>query len=442
MKNSMSAWPDIVFIDGTYMLLKTRLTVMLLVVEDGNGLTEVVGVGLLANENRPTFEWFLRTFKDANTEACSRIRSIMGDKDLLERDVLKEVFSGVPVYICRFHTLRTFKRAISTEIAGTKKVECLKLLERMVYSSSEDEYDKLYTQFREIAPDQVLNYFVKNWHEIREDWTAYSMTDGNLKNMTNKRLESMNGKIKQVVQKNSSLVEFINKFFGWLRSHNFEANAKLAKAFLKVPVEPYSAETDEYKFKRYLMPFVFPTVLGELEKVKYIQINECIDETEKKCIIKSNRANLEASDRVCHCEVWTSSLLPCRHIFAVRKHFGMPLFAEELCNQRWTRQYVMENHRSFNQSGLQIQKTVDSPVPSVHTVISKKPVSVQDKRRKITPFAKQLIDLASNACGPRFDNRMDILKTICHSWSEGHEVKILKLNDLTEFEPNEEVNVG
>ncbi|XP_043277066.1 uncharacterized protein [Venturia canescens] len=93
MKNSMSAWPDIVFIDGTYMLLKTRLTVMLLVVEDGNGLTEVVGVGLLANEDRPTFEWFLRTFKDANTEACSRIWSIMGDKDLLERDVLKEVFS-------------------------------------------------------------------------------------------------------------------------------------------------------------------------------------------------------------------------------------------------------------------------------------------------------------------------------------------------------------
>lgn len=192
------------------MILKTRLTVMLFVVEDSNGSTEVVGVGLLAYEARQTFEWFLQAFKDANTEACSRIRSIMGDKDLLKRDVLKEIFLGVPVYICRFHTLRTFKRGISTKIAGTKKVECLKLLERMVYSSSEEEYNKLYAQFREIAPDQVLHYFVKkNWHEIREDWTAYSMTNGNLKNMTNNRLESMNEKIKQVVQKSCSSVEFI-----------------------------------------------------------------------------------------------------------------------------------------------------------------------------------------------------------------------------------------
>lgn len=53
-----------------------------------------------------------------------------------------------------------------------------------------------------------------------------------------------------------------------------------------------------------------------------------------------------------------------------------------------------------------------------------------------------MIDLASNTCSPRFDSRMDILKTICQSCSEGREVKILRVNDLAEFEPNEKVNIG
>ncbi|XP_015109529.1 uncharacterized protein LOC107036238 [Diachasma alloeum] len=54
MRRSFAAWPEIVAIDGTYSLLDSNLTVMLMVVEDSNAQSEIIAVGLLAVEDKPT----------------------------------------------------------------------------------------------------------------------------------------------------------------------------------------------------------------------------------------------------------------------------------------------------------------------------------------------------------------------------------------------------
>lgn len=66
MRHSLAAWPEIVAIDGTYGLLDSDLTVMLMLVEDSNGQSEIVAVGLLAAEDALTVEWFSSTFKENN----------------------------------------------------------------------------------------------------------------------------------------------------------------------------------------------------------------------------------------------------------------------------------------------------------------------------------------------------------------------------------------
>nr|CAH7742638.1 unnamed protein product [Callosobruchus chinensis] len=42
-------------------------------------------------------------------------------------------------------------------------------------------------------------------------------------------------------------------------------------------------------------------------------------------------------------------LLPCRHIFAVRRHLGLPLFSTEIMNKRWTQNYYSMNQRCLAQ---------------------------------------------------------------------------------------------
>ncbi|XP_015112550.1 putative uncharacterized protein DDB_G0271982 [Diachasma alloeum] len=92
MKQSLAAWSEIVAIDGTYSLLDSDLTVMLMLVEDSNGASEIVAVCLLAAEDAPTVDWFLETFKNNNPEACANIKCFMSDKDHVGRPSLKKTF--------------------------------------------------------------------------------------------------------------------------------------------------------------------------------------------------------------------------------------------------------------------------------------------------------------------------------------------------------------
>ena len=40
-------------------------------------------------------------------------------------------------------------------------------------------------------------------------------------------------------------------------------------------------------------------------------------------------------------------MLPCRHIFAVRKTLNKPLFLPELCNVRWTSAYYFDSQKAL-----------------------------------------------------------------------------------------------
>lgn len=66
MKGSFLAWPEIIFLDGTYKLSDTELILMLLLVEDSDGLGEIAGAALLAHEDYASMKWFLQKFREEN----------------------------------------------------------------------------------------------------------------------------------------------------------------------------------------------------------------------------------------------------------------------------------------------------------------------------------------------------------------------------------------
>ena len=101
MKNSFLNYPDFVCLDATHKLTNKPLSLMVFLSENAIGKGEVAAVALLASENAKTFEWLLNAFKENNIEGSTKIRCFMADKDIKERNKLKETFPGAPVYICR-----------------------------------------------------------------------------------------------------------------------------------------------------------------------------------------------------------------------------------------------------------------------------------------------------------------------------------------------------
>lgn len=242
----MSVYPEFICIDTTFKLLDIRTPVLIIINEDGNGLSEIVAVGILVEENTETMQWFFSKLKD-NNPRWAEIKSIMADKDLNERRLLKENFPNANVLICIFHAMRTFNREISTNKLGITQAQrqmALEILQKMVYSRDPATYNALYEDLLKNCPLPVIEYFNKNWHDIKDEWTlGPKFQQANFLNTTNNRLESLNAKIKSTVERYSTLTNFIDDFFKLIMVMNDERGHKAANLMYKVPVCFYEKDS-------------------------------------------------------------------------------------------------------------------------------------------------------------------------------------------------------
>ena len=115
---------------------------------------------------------------------------------------------------------RSFRREISCEkmgITSGQRQLSLELVQKMAYSSTEEEYAKVHSEFQRDVPKVVKKYFEECWHHIRKEWVmGLKAESGSFLNTTNNRLESINGKLKQVISRHSSLEKFIDSFLRFL----------------------------------------------------------------------------------------------------------------------------------------------------------------------------------------------------------------------------------
>ena len=128
MKQTFDVYPELIFVDATYKLIRIRLPVYLTLCEDLNGQSEITSVCFLATVDAESLTWMMDMFKKDNKN-WTKTRAVMADKDIGERDSIKS-FPDACVLICLFHTLRSFQREISSSklgISAGKRALCLEL---------------------------------------------------------------------------------------------------------------------------------------------------------------------------------------------------------------------------------------------------------------------------------------------------------------------------
>ena len=340
----MTAWPEIIEMDGTYKLTNCNLTLMLIVVEDSNRQSEIVAACLLVQEDRESLKWFLDTFNSENEVACAKIITVMTDKDLLERDIIRDVWSHVLLRICSWHAEKIFERAILKLCEGTDKSEkenLKDLLKKLIYTESSEHYDKLYSHLQEVAPSSLLKYYEENWSSIKEEWCKFTAPPRSFGNNTNNRVECFNKHLKDIIKKNRSLHQMVEGYFTFQESHQQEVDGKAASINKKKNWNV--AENDSLrKYDDFLTNGAFDYVEEEIKKSEYINL----EETEPgKFIVKAINATSEPTLHSCTCTFWFSIGLPCCHIFSLRKHLSVDFFDPALCLHRWTREYYKLHQR-------------------------------------------------------------------------------------------------
>ena len=353
MRECFKAYPELLCIDATYKLLELGIPVYLMLVEDSNGQSEIVAVCLLVSEDRDSLCWMFEAFKKLNPE-WDHVRVAMADKDIGERDVIKEQLSNARVLICLFHTLRSLKREISCEkmgISSGQRLHCLELVQKMAYAISEAEYLDIYSEFENSAPRTVKSYFDENWRDIRDEWVlGLKCSSGNFLNSTNNRLESINGKLKQVVNRHSSLEEFLEKFFIILTALRTERDHKAALIFQKVKVSPYRDDSPQCMYSRLLTSYAATFVHKQLELASKVS---SFSDQNGSYVVNTSEGQKKVTESSCECMFFSSMLLPCRHIFALRSKLALSLYDPDLCNVRWTTSYYRSTHRIFTSLSME-----------------------------------------------------------------------------------------
>ncbi|XP_047141366.2 uncharacterized protein LOC124816284 isoform X2 [Hydra vulgaris] len=411
--------------DATYKLLEIRLPVYILLCEDGAGESEIAAVGLLAREDAASLSWFIERFKSYNI-SWPKTNVFMTDKDLNERDVLRGAFPGVSLLLCLFHTLRTFSREITTAklgITSGERISSLEFIQKLAYATSEKNYDELYRLFVSSAPSTVIDYYNNNWHNIHDEWVfGLKFVSRNLMNSTNNRLENFNGKLKEVIDCNSSLENFLDKFYVVLTSMRNERDHRTIFQMQKVSVDVFDPNSAEAAYKKVLTLYAARHVLKQMSLFKEIIL---LPGEHGQFIVNSHEGSHIVTSNFCSCMFRKSMNLPCRHIFAARQLLGINLFDTELCSERWTLKYYRQHQRAFS-----TQVTDGKPGAVDFHVAPKVKVHSQHEKFKLAIQETSLLaTLVSESTGHTLEQRLSLLRTLSKGWSDG---KVMVLNELIE----------
>ena len=288
-------------------------------VVDCNGESEIVCLWITQFEDKETITELMQEFKKYNENWCL-IQCIMSDKDMTERNVLKEELSQAKLMICLFHTLRTMRREVSCDKLGISQGErsmCLELLTKMAYANSEENYSELYAELRKCAPQRVMDYFNENWHKISSQWVSgMKNTCCNFMNQTNNRVESINQKLKAVISSYSGVTQFFRDLMKCINMLKMERDHRALEITMKRSVCHHPSDSAISDYMSLLTPYSLKYVIEQLDIAPKVKVLEEIDDV--TCIVQSKGKELHVSTTNCPCGFVSSMLLPCRHIFAVR----------------------------------------------------------------------------------------------------------------------------
>ncbi|CAG5075431.1 Protein of unknown function, partial [Cotesia congregata] len=416
MKSAMEFYPEYIGIDATYKLLNIRAPVYLYIVEDPNGCTKIAGVSILVNEDKPSITWMMNCFKACHP-SWKKIKCIMTDKDLTERAAIRDslfTFGSESDYV----EITIEKRNITAK----ERDEAKRILQEMVYAKTEERYFQLYEELKKM-PQSIVEYFDKNWHECRKEWSLSSdYVQHNFGNGTNNRLESLNAKIKIDVDKYLSLEDFVRQLLICTECSQLEKNHKAAKSYQKQKVLSFSKDSPECRYSQYVTNYAFNFIKKELEKMHKLELiyNENLNVYQQNL---TPTGIISTTSSSCDCLERTSMILPCRHIFMVRKIENKNLFEESLCDKRWTSDYYYNTQRVFST----VQEEILIPEPVItSTQYKQKVLSENEKYKKSLEVVKKLPALAAEVGTKLFLKRFEVLVNLVEAWQNNQEVVIIK----------------
>lgn len=267
MKQCYQAYPELMLLDATYKLINLRMPLYVLMVINGNNEGDVAGVFILSEESTQPISHMINLFKTENPK-WTDTKTILTDKDFTEQRVLRGEFPTATQQLCLFHVLKSFRTSIVCEkmnINSKQRQSCLHILQKLAYSKDETEYNTSYEELMNLNLQKVSNYFIKNWHPIKEQWVyCFKRTSLTYNVQTTNHIESFNQKIKQICDKLSNLEDFFKDFITLLACMRSKRQHVATMLSCRKAVTQFPRGSVEDLYMKLLTPFGYELVKNQI----------------------------------------------------------------------------------------------------------------------------------------------------------------------------------
>ncbi|XP_037269581.1 uncharacterized protein LOC119161287 [Rhipicephalus microplus] len=424
MREAYQNYPEVVFVDVVYKT-QGKGPLLILAVEDSNGETEVVGFALCVASDNITIRLVLERFVlHVGADAVDRTLTVMTDREMVERGLLRDMFPNATEVICLYQVLRAFRRQMTAEkmgISREEKARVLEILQCMCHAQDDNAYNELYQKLEHTCSATVLEHFSCHWHEIRSQWVQGLQEVPTLGNRTNKRLESVNQKVAHIVSKHELLDQLFHALKCFATCLRIERDQRAMQTILKIAAPPNMSE-DEHKYMAFLTPYAFKRVSQQMQAAR--------------AMVEPDE-NYVSTCSSCNCWDATSYMLPCQHVFFERLRSGLPLYFEEGAAQRWTREYYKNACRLFTSEPKTTQQWSADGSGEEEPEDSPASKGSPFEKRKVAETGLLLQQLA--ACmvqlpaGP-YERAVALVRDLKSAMEEGKEVCLVRIESNMEVQ--------
>ncbi|OWZ03011.1 hypothetical protein PHMEG_00025328 [Phytophthora megakarya] len=387
MREIFDRFPEVVMIDATHGANSSKYKIFSIMAHDSFGKGQFVQHAVVQNERNPTLLTSLEEFK-RNNPAWTRIKCILIDKDFGKISVLTTAFPNATLLLCQFHVLKYLREQIASKDYGFtswEKEQLDGIVNLLVYTRNEREFLKIRAYMRHIMllgsgstrelgvgsgelgvgsgelgvgsgddrptqsdePTHAFEvYFSKNWDNCLKMWCAFERQNAcTLGNNTNNRLEASWKQLKELVNQDMHVDECIvaimyyrtqeeNRFIDAIHNLSIIHNPKydMEIKFLSKLVSEHACELiyEQYTYATTQGSYKFHEAVPGVYVIQFgLDEDNALDEP-------SCEYSVTKSTWVCSCLFMASRLLPCRHVFYIRKVLGFEnIIPTQMLDSRW-----------------------------------------------------------------------------------------------------------
>ncbi|XP_043357605.1 uncharacterized protein ZSWIM9 [Dermochelys coriacea] len=277
---------------------------------DGAGRGHEVAYCLTQRETPDLLRFTLASLVQSVPEVKLQVRCITLGVEIAHLEAVKELLPNARVQICRSQVLETlFSKA--QELGAAEDERIWPLLCRLAAAKSPAAYQQAVQEMKAILPQRFVRYFRRHWQPRSEMWvqfwafeTARNVNACELLKQHQRRLLAALSPSPTVAQ---CMLDLLAMQVG-SEAHELD-EGELATHYRAIcKPEPAGLIEEELGFARHGRYHFQETAEGYL-------LHDGLSEF----------AMDQALTR-CSCSIYTSSLLPCRHLFATRLRTGLALF--------------------------------------------------------------------------------------------------------------------